>query len=147
MLAISAVIALLYLFCTDPPDDDGRPAPMKAFLERHWKLAVLFAIGVAGWWLVARVSGDVYALAIGPDAIAKALMAPVNACVAVWLARKIVKWRFPTIYEFTTIAPGRTETEFTRIWKQPGGFSDRRLSMAVAVHLGVFIGICLLMPG
>lgn len=110
-------------------------------------LPYLFAvfIGIILWLAVSATLGDAYAVAIGPDFIIRLGAKIFWLGVAVIATRWIIRLRFPTIHEFTRQGD-KPESAFSAAWRHPGLIPEQhaRLSMAVAVHLGVFLAICVL---
>lgn len=116
---------------------------IKALFDR-WLTAILLIIaGVVGWYYAAGFFGDVYATALGPDKLVGIFFALLKLGVAVLMTRYVVRWRFPTVHFFTKTDKELGMSRFTQAFTQKP--YDPRIWMGIAVHLGVFLGICLLL--
>jgi hypothetical protein len=116
------------------------------FIRRHLR-PFIFCILSLLLTYVASVAFGHYQIGIGPEFIVKAFAKLFYLGVAMIFTHVIVKYIFPTIYCDTNSSGGTETSVFRAMWR--GDFKDPnvdiRLKLCVYTHIGVFIGVCLLL--
>jgi hypothetical protein len=117
------------------------------FIKRHIVPTILITFGL----VMLLVMGHLFAneqVGINPtEFVLKAFGKIFYLGVGWLLTHIIIKWFFPTIYEYCHKVGDQPASEFTASWRnfRVDKIYDPRLTTAVNVHIGIFIAICLLL--
>lgn len=117
------------------------------FVQRHIVPVILVSFGL----IMLLVMGHLFAneqVGINPtEFVLKAFGKIFYLGVGWMLTHIIVKWFFPTVYGYCHRVGDAPESEFTVAWRTFAAdrLYDPRIAVAVNVHIGVFIAVCLLL--
>lgn len=118
------------------------------FIKRHTR-AVVFCLISLMLTFIASVAFGNYQIGIGPEFIVKAFAKLFYLGVAMIFTHVIVKYVFPTVYNSTNTEAGEKTSHFQQWWHSIGPDAcetcDPRLTLCIHTHIGVFIGVCLLL--
>lgn len=120
---------------------------MIEFIRRH-ALATGLCIGALILTFCASWLFGGFQVGIGPEFIVKAFAKLFYLGFVFVCTHVVVKFMFPTIYCYTYTKGDTKQSQFQIAWEaagKKGGFYDTRITQAVNSHIGVFIGICLLL--
>lgn len=120
---------------------------MIEFTKRHMMATLLCVAALALTFAASWLFGG-FQIGIGPEFIVKAFAKLFYLGFAFVCTHVVIKYGFPTIYCYCYTKGDTKKSEFQIAWEKAGhknGLYDLRIREAVNAHIGVFIGICLLL--
>lgn len=117
------------------------------FIKRHFVFIGFAVIGLLIALTLYLFIGDRFQIGINPfEFVMKVFCKFVYVGASVSLTHFIIKYFFPTIYAYCYTHAGDAESQFMSDWKTHTiDTIPYKLKLAVEVHVGVFIGICILL--
>jgi hypothetical protein len=118
------------------------------FFNRHLVPVILAVIGIVGLILMGHLFINEQ-VGINPmEFVLKACGKIFYLGIAWLLTHVIIKYFFTPVYEFTHFdydgSPTKGYSKFKEAWNKEN-YYDPRLGLAIAVHIGVFASVCLLL--
>lgn len=118
---------------------------MIEFIRRHSLAVILCVVALVLTFVSSWLFGG-FQIGIGPEFIVKAFAKLFYLGFAFVCTHVAVKYGFPTVYCYCYTKGDTEKSEFQIAWEKAGhGVFDLRITQAVNTHIGVFIGICLLL--
>lgn len=119
------------------------------FVRRHFIYIVIAVFGMAVAYGLYAVFGNMFQIGLNPfEFLIKVFAKLVYLGASVMATHFVVKYFFTTIYWYCKTDGNEHSSEFMRDWTAYGTGEvnlSHKMYIAVGTHVGVFIGICVLM--
>lgn len=121
---------------------------MIEFTRRHAMATILCVVALILTFSASWLFGG-FQIGIGPEFIVKAFAKLFYLGFAFVCTHLVVKYGFPTVYWYCYTKGDEKQSQFSKAWEdakgEKKGFYDQRITQSINTHIGVFIGICLLL--
>lgn len=117
---------------------------MKNFIKNFWVPTFIGLFGLGMAYYLSWVFED-HQVGLGPESIIKSFYKLFYVAFVWYVSHVIVKYWFPTVYEYSEPKNGEPKSDFRRAWENKNSGYDQRIRDSIQVHLGVMLIVAIIM--